>query len=70
MENLYSKKHLAAVVSFQEPLDKLRSCLKSLSSWVPEVIVVVRDNENSAKRIIEEFKMSICIHSVTSTSAQ
>tara|TARA_B110000438_G_scaffold281687_1_gene308065 strand:+ start:150 stop:1955 length:1806 start_codon:yes stop_codon:yes gene_type:complete len=70
VENLYSKKHLAAVVSFQEPLDKLRSCLKSLSSWVPEVIVVVRDNENSAKRIIEEFKMSICIHSVTSTSAQ
>jgi|TARA_B110000014_G_scaffold254745_1_gene235696 hypothetical protein len=48
-----SKNRLAAVVSFEGSTDKLRSCLETLRNWVPEIIVVIRDNEDSAKQVID-----------------
>ena len=70
MTNPTSKKHLAAVVSFEDSVNKLRSCLEALRNWVPEVTVVIQEDEDSAKEIIEEFKMSVCIHSTSTTSAR
>ena len=70
MTNPTSKNHLAAVVSFEDSVDKLRSCLEALRNWVPEVTVVIQEDEDSAKEIIEEFKMSVCIHSTSTTSAR
>ena len=70
MINPTSKKHLAAVVSFEDSGDKLRSCLEALRNWAPEVTVVIQEDEDSAKEIIEEFKMSVCIHSTSTTSAR
>ena len=65
-----SKNHLAAVVSFEGSTDKLRSCLEALRNWVPEIVVVIRDNEDSAKQVIDEFNLSVCIHSISITSAR
>ena len=70
MNNPTSKTDLAAVVSFEGSVEKLRSCLEALKSWVPEIVVVLGENENSAKDVINEFNMSICIHSVTTTSSR
>ncbi len=70
MINPNSKNHLAAVVSFEGSTDKLRSCLGALRNWIPEIIVVIKDDEGSAKQIINEFNMSACIHSVRMTSAR
>ncbi len=70
MNNPTSKTDLAAVVSFEDSVEKLRSCLEALKSWVPEIVVVIGENENSAKDVINEFNMSICIHSVTTTSSR
>ena len=49
MNNPTSKTDLAAVVSFEGSVEKLRSCLEALKSWVPEIVVVLGENENSAK---------------------
>jgi len=68
--NPVSKNHLAAVVSFEDSTDKLRSCLKALRNWIPEIIVVIKNNEVSAKYIIDEFNLSACIHSASMTSAR
>ena len=65
-----SKNHLAAVVSFEGSTDKLRSCLETLRNWVPEIIVVIRDNEDSAKQVIDEFNLSACIHSISMTTVR
>ena len=65
-----SKNNLAAVVSFEGSTDKLRSCLEALRNWVPEIVVVIRDNEDSAKQVIDEFNLSVCIHSISITSAR
>ena len=70
MINPTSKNYIAAVVSFEGSTDKLRSCLDALRNWTPEIIVVIRDNEDSAKKIIDEFNMSVSIHSATTTSSR
>ncbi|SVC45328.1 uncharacterized protein METZ01_LOCUS298182, partial [marine metagenome] len=52
VNNPTSKTDLAAVVSFEGSVEKLRSCLEALKSWVPEIVVVIGENENSAKDVI------------------
>ena len=70
MNNPTSKKDLAAVVSFEDSVEKLRSCLEALKTWVSEITVVIQEEENSARNVINELNMSICVHSVASTSAR
>ena len=70
MTDPISNNRLAAVVSFEGSTDKLRSCLETLRNWVPEIIVVIRDNEDSAKQVIDEFNLSACIHSISMTTAR
>lgn len=70
MTDPISKNRLAAVVFFEGSTDKLRSCLETLRNWVPEIIVVIRDNEDSAKQVIDEFNLSACIHSISMTTAR
>ena len=64
------KSDLAAIVSFEDSEDKLRSCLQSLNNWVPSITVVIREGENTAKKIIDELHSSACIHTVSTTLAR
>ncbi len=67
MDSSTPKNDLAAVISFEGSAEKLHSCLESLKTWIPKIIIVLRENENSAKEIIDKFNASIYIHSASTT---
>ena len=70
MSNPTSKNELAAIVSFEDSAEKLRACLQALNTWVPKVTVVIREDEDAAKQIVDELNLSACIHTVSTTLAR
>ena len=70
VSNPTSKNELAAVVSFEDSAEKLRSCLQAIRTWVPKVVVVIREDEDTAKQVVDELNLSACIHTVSTTLAR
>jgi ADP-heptose:LPS heptosyltransferase len=65
-----SKNQLIAIVSFEGSLEKLRACLKSLTSWVPQVVVALSEGEETIKQLANEFNVSVCSQRASSTQAR
>ena len=70
MNEPISKKHLSAVISFEDSTEKLSSCLQALVNWVPKIIVVLPDGEDIAKQIIDEFRVSVCVNRASTTQTR
>jgi len=64
------KNQLIAIVSFEGSLEKLRACLKSLISWVPQVMITLPEGEETIKQIVNEFNVSICSQRASSTQTR
>ena len=70
MNEPISKNQLIAIVSFEGSLEKLRACLKSLTSWVPQVVVALPEGEETIKQLANEFNVSVCSQRASSTQAR
>ena len=62
-----SRPYLGAVISFEDHPKKLRSCLKALTSWVPQITVVFSSESNPAKQIAKTLNVSTHVCSASHT---
>ncbi len=62
-----SRPYLGAVISFEDHPEKLRSCLKALTSWVPQITVVFSSESNPAKQIAKTLNVSTHVCSASHT---
>ena len=44
------KNNITAVVSLEGSLEKLNSCLQALNTWIPQIIVVLPENNDIEKQ--------------------
>ena len=63
------KNNLTAIVSFEASLEKLNSCLQALNTWIPQIIVVLPENNNIEKQITNKFNVSVCFQKASSTKS-
>ena len=59
----------AAVISFEGHPEKLRACLRALSSWVSPIIIIHSGSDKHVKQIAEEFKLSTSVCNTPETNA-
>jgi ADP-heptose:LPS heptosyltransferase len=62
-----SKPDLGAVISFEDHPEKLRSCIKALASWVPQITVLFSSESDSAKQIAQALNVSTYVCSASHT---
>jgi len=63
------KNNITAVVSFQGSLEKLNSCLQALNTWIPQIIVVLPENNDIEKKITSKFNVSVCFQKASSSKS-
>ena len=63
------KNNITAVVSFGGSLEKLNSCLQALKTWIPQIIVVLPENNDIEKQITNKFNVSIFLQKASSTKS-
>ena len=63
------KNNITAVVSLEGSLDKLNLCLQALNTWIPKIIVVIPENNDIEKQIINQFNVSVCFQKYSSNKS-
>jgi heptosyltransferase III len=53
------KSNISAVISFEGSLEKLQSCLQALNTWVPQIIVVLPEDNVVEKQLVQKFNVSV-----------
>ena len=61
--------NLAAVISFEGHLEKLKSCLNALSSWVSPIFIIHSESDTHVKQIADKFKASTGVCLISETNA-
>ena len=69
MNTATKKNNITAVVSFEGSLEKLQSCLQALNTWIPQIIVVLPENNDIEKQITNKFNVSVCFQKASSTKS-
>ncbi len=65
-----SRSDLGAVISFEGHPEKLRSCLKALASWVPQITVVFSSENDPAQQITKALNVSTHVCPTPRTQAR
>ena len=63
------KNNITAIVSFGGSLEKLNSCLQALNTWIPQIIVVLPENNDIEKQITNKFNVSVCLRKASSSKS-
>ena len=63
------KNNITAVVSLEGSLDKLNLCLQALNTWIPKIIVVIPENNDIEKQIINQFNVPVCFQKYSSNKS-
>ena len=70
MDNLISRNNLTAIVSFEDSLEKLHSCILALNTWIPQIIVVLPEGKVIEKEILDNLKASVCTKKAHTTKSR
>jgi len=70
MNTSTKKNNITAVVSFEDSLEKLQSCLQALNTWIPQIIVVLPEGKEIEKQIVDKFNVSVCSQKPSTTSTR
>ena len=67
MNTSTKKNNITAIVSFEDSLEKLQSCLQALNTWVPQIIVVLREDKEIKNQIVDKFNVSVYSQKLSTT---